>query len=273
MFAAIRRDSTIEGLSVRALARKYQVHRRTVREALTSALPKPRKKQPPRRSRLDPFKPAVDAMLRADLGAPRKQRHTARRIFDRLVAEHEMEGISYATVSDYEGRRRAEVRREAGREPAEVFIPQTPRPGTDAEVDFGEVRVRLAGRSTCCYLFTFRLSFSGKAVHRVFASCGQEAFLEGHVHAFSVLGGIPTGKVRYDNLRSAVRQVLGFSRARVENERWLASAPTSAWTPSTTSPASRARRRKVMWRGRSGASAATTWSRSRRWTRSPSSTP
>lgn len=102
-FAAIRRDSRIEGLSVRALARKYQVHRRTVREALTSAFPRPRKKQPPRRSRLDPFKPAIDAMLRADLDAPRKQRHTARRIFDRLVAEHEMEGISYATVSDYVG--------------------------------------------------------------------------------------------------------------------------------------------------------------------------
>lgn len=222
LFAAIRRDSRIEGLSVRALARKYGVHRRTVREALTSAWPRPRKKQPPRRSRLDPFKPAIDAMLLADLDAPRKQRHTARRIFDRLVAEHEMEGISYATVSDYVGWRRAEVRREAGREPAEVFIPQTHRPGAEAEVDFGEVWVRLAGRSTCCYLFTFRLSFSGKAVHRVFASCGQEAFLEGHVHAFSVVGGIPTGKVRYDNLRSAVRQVLGFSRARVENERWLA---------------------------------------------------
>jgi hypothetical protein len=82
---------------------QVQVHRRTVREALTSAFPKPRKKQPPRQSRLDPFKPAVDAMLHADLDAPRKQRHTARRIFDRLVAEHEMEGISYATVSDYVG--------------------------------------------------------------------------------------------------------------------------------------------------------------------------
>lgn len=51
-------------------------------------------------------------------------------------------------------------------------------------------------------------------------SAGQEAFLEGHVHAFSVLGGVPTGKVRYDNLKAAVAQVLGFSRARVENERW-----------------------------------------------------
>ncbi len=66
-----------------------------------------------------------------------------------------------------------------------------------------------------------RLSYSGKAVHRVFASCGQEAFLEGHVHALSVLGGVPTGKVRYDNLRSAVPRVLS-SRSHAENERWTA---------------------------------------------------
>jgi hypothetical protein len=77
LFAAIRRDSGVEGLSVRGLARKYGVHRRPVREALSSAWPRPRKKLPPRRSRLDPFKPAIDAMLRADLDAPRKQHHTA----------------------------------------------------------------------------------------------------------------------------------------------------------------------------------------------------
>jgi transposase len=215
-------DSRIEGLSVRALARKYGIHRRTVREALSSAWPRPRKKSPPRKSRLDPFKSAIDGMLRADLDAPRKQRHTGRRIFDRLVAEYEMEGISYATVCDYVRWRRSEIRVEAGRDPAEVFIAQTHRPGVEAEVDFGEVWVKLAGTATCCHLFTFRLSFSGKAVHRVFASCGQEAFFEGHVHAFRSLGGVPTGKVRYDNLRSAVRQVLGFSRSRVENERWVA---------------------------------------------------
>lgn len=209
-------------MSVRALARKYGIHRRTVREALSSAWPRPRKKSPPRKSRLDPFKSAIDGMLRADLDAPRKQRHTGRRIFDRLVAEYEMEGISYATVCDYVRWRRSEIRVEAGRDPAEVFIAQTHRPGVEAEVDFGEVWVKLAGTATCCHLFTFRLSFSGKAVHRVFASCGQEAFFEGHVHAFRSLGGVPTGKVRYDNLRSAVRQVLGFSRSRVENERWVA---------------------------------------------------
>ncbi|MEV4731840.1 hypothetical protein [Saccharopolyspora sp. NPDC049426] len=82
--------------------------------------------------------------------------------------------------------------------------------------------LRLRGQQVTCSLFSFRLSFSGKAVHRVFLSGGQEAFLEGHVHAFTVLGGVPTGKVRYDNLKAAVAQVLGFSRQRVENERWTA---------------------------------------------------
>src|SRR6266545_5397220 len=148
----------------------------TVREALSPAWPTPRKRLPPRKSRLDPFKPAIDAMLRADLNAPRKQRHTAKRIFDRLVAEQEMEGISYATVSDYVGWGVPDIRREAGREPAQVFIPQTHRPGRDAEVDFGEVWIDLAGKRTNCHLFTCRMSFSGKSVHRVSASGGQEAF-------------------------------------------------------------------------------------------------
>jgi transposase len=221
LFAAIRRDSRVEGLSVRALAARYGVHRRTVREALSGAWPAPRKRLPPRRSRLDPFKPAVDEMLRADLDAPRKQRHTARRIFDRLVGEHEMEGVSYSTVCDYVAWRRRQIRVAAGRGPEQVFIPQTHRPGQDAEVDFGEVWVRLAGVSTKCYLFVFRLSYSGKAVHRMFASAGQEAFFEGHVHALRVLGGVPRGKVRYDNLSPAVSQVT-FGRTRSETDRWVA---------------------------------------------------
>jgi transposase len=222
LFAAIRRDSRVDGLGVRALARKYEVHRRLVREALASVWPAPRKKLPPRKSRLDPFKPAVDQMLRADLDAPRKQRHTLKRIFDRLVAEHEMEGVSYSTVGDYVRWRRPEIRVEEGRGPAQVFIGQAHQPGAEAEVDLGDVWILLAGVLTKCYLFTFRLSYSGKSVHRVSMSCGQEAFFEGHVHAFSVLGGVPCAKVRYDNLRSAVARVLGFGRARVETDRWAA---------------------------------------------------
>lgn len=79
-------------------------------------------------------------------------------------------------------------------------------------MDFGDVWIRLAGELTRCYLFAFRLSWSGKAVHRMFLTCSQEAFFEGHVHAMTVLGGLPTGKVRYDNLKPAVAKMLGFSR-------------------------------------------------------------
>jgi transposase len=93
LFAQIRRDARVEGLSVRALAGRHGVHRRTVRQALESAAPPERK---PRRGvswRLEPFKPAIDAMLVEDTTAPRKQRHTARRILARLIEEHGAQGL------------------------------------------------------------------------------------------------------------------------------------------------------------------------------------
>ncbi|MER6693576.1 IS21 family transposase [Streptomyces minutiscleroticus] len=221
LYAAIRRDAKA-GLSSRALQRKYGVGFLTVQKALTSAWPEPRKKLPPRPTRLDPYKPLIDEMLRADLDAPRKQRHTVKRIFERLLDEHGADEISYQMVRGYVADRREEIRVQAGRGVMEAFVPQTHKPGAEAEVDFGDVTVRLAGELVTCYLFAFRLSYSGKAVHRIFASAGQEAFFEGHVHALNTLGGVPTGKVRYDNLRAAVAQVLGFSRHRVEAERWTA---------------------------------------------------
>ena len=75
-----------------------------------------------------------------------------------------------------------------------------------------------------CFLFAFRMSFSGRSVHQIYATGGQEAFFEGHMHALTTLGGVPTGVVRYDNLKAAVARVLGFSRQRVETERWTPSA-------------------------------------------------
>ncbi|MFD5536375.1 IS21 family transposase [Streptomyces sp. NPDC127079] len=221
LYAAIRRDHRA-GLSMRALERKYGVTWRTIRRALDSHWPEPRKQQAPRASRLDPYKPVIDGMLEANLDAPAKQKHTVKRIFDRLLDEHGAAGISYQMVRAYVAVRRKEVRWEAGRGPEEVFVPQTHMPGDEAEVDFGDVHIVLAGVPTRCYLFSLRLSFSGKAVHRVSASCGQEAFFEGHVHALNVLGGVPRGKVRYDNLKAAVAQILGFSRQRTEPERWIA---------------------------------------------------
>ncbi|QXC46669.1 MULTISPECIES: IS21 family transposase [Rhodococcus erythropolis group] len=221
LFARIRRDARVEGYSIRQLARRHQVGRATVRMALAHAQPPPRKVPVRCSPKLDPFKNAIDAMLTTDIDAPRKQRHTARRILARLADEHGAQELSYSTVRDYVRVRRAQIDVEAGRR-IEVFIPQEHAPGAEAEVDFGEVWVMLAGVKTKCHMFTFRLSYSGKAVHRVYSTQGQEAFLEGHIAAFDEIGGVPTRHIRYDNLTSAVQKVIyGQSRARVENQRWL----------------------------------------------------
>jgi transposase len=222
LFAAIRRDHRVEGSSIRELADRYHVHRRTVRAALESAAP-PARKVPERSApRLGPFVGVVEEWLRADLEAPPKQRHTARRVWVRLIEEHGVEGLSYSTVRDHVRKARESILAEAGVAAGEAMVPQVHAPGAEAEVDFGELAVDLPDGRVKCYLFTFRLSFSGKAVHRVFGSQSQEAFLEGHIAAFEELGGVPTRHIRYDNLSSAVNEVLfGTGRRRTENERWV----------------------------------------------------
>ncbi|GAA3372419.1 IS21 family transposase [Streptomyces antimycoticus] len=223
LFAAIRRDKRLDPeLSQRALAEKYGVHRRTVRQALLSAVPPPRKKPPPRAAVLDPAKPWIDAMLREDANAPRKQKHTARRIYQRLAHEYDFDLVSYSTVCDYVLARRPQIEAEVleGRRHLTGMVPQVHLPGEEAEVDFADVWVRLAGQVVKCHLFTLRLSYSGKAVHRVYASQAQESFMEGHVEAFNILGGVPTRHIRYDNLKPAVNRIC-TGRSRIESERWV----------------------------------------------------
>jgi transposase len=222
LFEQIRRDSRVEGLSVRALAKRHRVHRRTVRQALASAMPPEPARRRWQSRKIDPFVDAIDAMLRSDLTAPRKQRHTAVRVLDRLVDEHQATGLSYSTLRAYVAQRRREIWAEAGRPLAEVFVPQTHQPAAEGEVDFAELYVDLPAGRTKCYLFTMWLCFSGRSVHRVFPTQSQEAFLEGHIAAFTELGGVPTVHVKYDNLKSAVSAVLfGTDRRRTENERWV----------------------------------------------------
>jgi hypothetical protein len=120
LFEQIRRDRRIEGLSIRELAERHRVHRRTVRQALASALPPPRKVYPCRpRPAIDPYVEVIDSWLLADRDVPRKQRHTARRVWQRLVAEHDAV-LAEVTVSRYVSARRVEL----GLDRVEVAVPQ-----------------------------------------------------------------------------------------------------------------------------------------------------
>ena len=220
MFEAIRRDRRDDpDVSIRELAVRHGVHRRTVRQALVSAEP-PARKVPLRVAPvLDPVKPLIDAMLREDLTAPRKQRHTALRVRVRLLEEHQLV-VAYSTVRDYVRDARPRIAAAAGKQLAEVFVPQTHPAGAEAEVDFADLWIVLAGVKTKVFLFTLRLSYSGKAIHRAYATASQEAFLDGHRYAFEQLGGLPTVHIRYDNLKAAVSRVL-VGRTRVESDRWV----------------------------------------------------
>ena len=215
LFEHIRRDRRDEGVSIRGLADRHRVHRRTVRQALRSALPPPRKQASRAAPKLGPYVEIIREWLVADLSAPRKQRHTARRVWERLVDEYGAT-VAEATVRAYAGRVRREL--ESGR--SVVTIPQLHPPGEEAEVDFGGVSVWLDGVLTELSMFVLRLSHSGRAVHVCFPGEGQEAFLEGHTLALERLGGAPR-RIRYDNLSSAVTRVL-LGRDRIESDRFTA---------------------------------------------------
>ena len=224
LFAAIRRDRRDDpAVSGRTLAKRFRVSRRTVAAALANAVPLQRRVLQPKASVLDSVADVIDEMLRSDLTAPRKQRHTVRRILQRLITEHGF-SAAYTTVRDYVRRRRPQIVASARDQQHRVLdgmVPQEHEPGAEGEVDFCEAWIRLAGEPTEIQLFSFRLSCSTKAVHRAYATASQEAFLEGHEEAFGVLGGVPWRHVRYDNLKPAVNEVC-FGRTRVESQRWTA---------------------------------------------------
>ena len=216
LFEQIRRDREFGGLSMHALARKYRVHRRTVRQALESPVPPARKRPEGRPApRLGEYRELIDSWLIADLSAPRKQRHTAKRIHERLVDEHGAE------VSERQVRRYVRERRRAlGMAVDEVRVPLCHEPGAEAEVDWGRASVVLAGVLTEVFLFLMRACFSGACFVAAFPRENQQAFLEGHVHAFEFFGGC-FATCRYDNLASAVKTVLK-GRRRVETDRFVA---------------------------------------------------
>src|SRR5206468_2342479 len=215
-FEQIRRDRERGDLSIRELARRHGVHRRAVRQAPASPLPPPRK-SPERRPapKLGPYRALIEEWLRADREAPRKQRHTAKRIWERLVSEQGAD-VAETTVREYVRRRR----RELGDPVDDVFVPQVYEPGVEAEVDWGEAVVEIAGQRLEVGLFLMRACYSGASFVIAFERQTQQAFLEAHVEAFRFFGGT-FALIRYDNLRSAVKQVLR-GRRRVEQDHFVA---------------------------------------------------
>jgi hypothetical protein len=132
LYERIRKDSRDEGLSIRALAQKHRVHRRTVREALSSAIPAERRTPERVSPALGPWMMIIRAWLVADRQVPRKQRHTARRVHQRLVAEYGAQ-VAESTVRAYV----AQVNFELDNTLFAVTVPQTHGPGEEAECDFG----------------------------------------------------------------------------------------------------------------------------------------
>jgi transposase len=216
LFEQIRREYEFGVGTIAGVSRKLGVHRRMVREALRSAEPAPAKPQQRRLRKLDAASEFIDQILRADVSAPAKQRHTARRIFDRLKAEIPGFRGSERSVRGYVKRRRQQL----GLELREVFVPQSYAWGSEAQVDWYEAWAIRSGERVKLQVFEMRSMASGAAYHRAYTHATQQAFLEAHQLAFAYFEGVFRA-LRYDNLKSAVKQILRGHR-REETSRFIA---------------------------------------------------
>jgi transposase len=189
----------VDGMSIREAAREFGLSRKTIRKMLQFSLaPGYQRKKPVARPKLGPWLGIIGQILADDQSQPKKQRHTAKRIFDRLKAEHAFGG-GYTIVKDYV--------RQARLTHKEVFVPLAHPPG-DAQADFGEALVVIAGVEQKAHFQCFDLPYSDDCFVIAFPAENSEAFLEGHNQAFAYFGGVPR-TILYDNTRIAVREIAG----------------------------------------------------------------
>lgn len=194
----VRREVLTGELSQRAACRKYGLGWHTLKKILAhDAPPGYRQSHPRPKRKLEPFLPVIHQFLEDDRQAPKKQRHTAHRIFERLRDEHGYTG-GETVVKD------AVRAWKTGHQ--EVFVPLSHPPG-EAQVDFGEATIRLAGQETKVALFVMTLPYSGAIFVQAFPRECTETFLEGHRRAFEQFGGVPQ-RISYDNSAIAVIEVL-----------------------------------------------------------------
>ena len=216
LFEQIRREYEFGVGTIQGVARKFGVHRRMVREALAEAIPvhKPPPERP--RPRLEPVGGFIEDFLVADQKAPRKQRHTAHRIYTRLQQEHPQCKVAESTVRRYVRERKLALGMLAG----ETFVPQSYPWGSEAQVDWYEADADLGDKRQTLQVFVMRSMASAGAFHCSYYRATQQAFLEAHQLAFRYFGGV-FRRLRYDNLSSAVKRVLRGSR-REETQRFIA---------------------------------------------------